>query len=58
MKSESHADLDVGVQAGFQNAVVLPVPLVEEVQDFCGTVYCFSSPNSKPKATFAVCQLL
>ena len=36
MKSESHADLDVGVQAGFQNAVVLPVPLVEEVQDFCG----------------------
>lgn len=57
MKSESHADLDVGVQAGFQNAVVLPVPLVEEVQDFCG-VYCFSSPNSKPKATFAVCQLL
>ena len=38
MKSESHADLDVGVQAGFQNAVVLPVPLVEEVQDFCGHV--------------------
>lgn len=53
MKSESHADFDVGMQAGFQNAVVLPVPLVEEVQDFCG-----HGPNSKPKATFAVCQLL
>ena len=36
MKSESHADLDVGVPAGFHTAVVLPVPFVEEVPDFCG----------------------
>ena len=54
MKSELHAQLEVGVQAGFQNGFGVLIPLVEEVQHLGLYRVLLSSPKSNPKATFAV----